>query len=156
MYIALKSSLFIITIFVIASCSSNDVYFEYKSLKGSGWNKSSVIAFDFEIKDIQASYNVYVNVRNNGDYPYQNLWLFVHKTLPDSLLKKDTINFYLANDRGKWLGSGIGSVFDMPVLYQQNIKFTQKGKYTYKIIQAMRDTVLIGINDIGLRVEKMK
>jgi gliding motility-associated lipoprotein GldH len=156
MFKALKSGIFVLAIVVIASCSGNDVYFEYKSIVGSGWNKDSVVAFDFEIKDIQSSYNVYVNVRNNGEYPYQNLWLFVHKTLPDSLLKKDTINFYLANDRGKWLGSGIGSVFDMPVLYQQNIKFAKAGKYSYKIIQAMRDTVLTGISDVGLRVEKIK
>ena len=67
----------------------------------------------------------------------------------------DTINFYLADQRGKWLGSGVGSVFEMPVLYQQSIRFPKAGNYRYELSHGMRDSVLIGINDIGLRVEKV-
>jgi len=43
----------------------------------------------------------------------------------------------------------------MPVLYQQNVKFKTSGIYRYKIVHGMRDTILHGINDIGMRVEKV-
>jgi gliding motility-associated lipoprotein GldH len=75
---------------------------------------------------------------------------------PDSVLIKDSIECYLADKRGKWLGTGIGSVLEMPVLYQQKVKFSKVGIYQYKIVHGMRDSVLIGINDIGMRVEKVK
>lgn len=138
----------------INACTSIDVYFQYSTLPDTGWNKDSVYHFNVDINDISAAYNVYVNVRNRGDYPHQNLWLFIKTMAPDSVIKSDTINFYLADQRGKWLGSGIGSVYDMPVLYEQEVKFTKPGSYQFSITHGMRDSILAGVNDIGLRIEK--
>jgi gliding motility-associated lipoprotein GldH len=140
---------------VLAGCTSNDVFFQYAAVNPKGWSKDSLYCFDIPITDTLSSYNLYVNIRNRGEYPYQNLWLFLNKISPDKTQKKDSIECYLADQRGKWLGSGIGSVLEMPVLYQQNVRFKQAGIYHYKIVHGMRDTVLMGINDIGMRVEKI-
>lgn len=143
-----------ISLFLV-SCTSNDVYFQYRTVAPGGWSKDSLYAYDVSITDAAANYNVYVNIRNRGEYPNQNLWLFIRKIMPDSVISNDTINFYLADQRGKWLGSGVGSVFEMPVLYQQNIRFPKVGTYRYEIFHGMRDSMLQGINDVGLRVEKI-
>jgi len=140
---------------VLAGCTSNDVFFQYTAVNPKGWSKDSLYCFDIPITDTLSYYNLYVNIRNRGEYPYQNLWLFLNKISPDKTQKKDSIECYLADQRGKWLGSGIGSVLEMPVLYQQNVRFKQAGIYHYKIVHGMRDTVLMGINDIGMRVEKI-
>jgi gliding motility-associated lipoprotein GldH len=141
--------------FMAVACNRNDVFFKYDRVNPKGWSKDSLYGFDILINDTIASYNVYVNVRNRGEYPYQNLWLFLNKTTPDKTLTKDSIECYLADKRGKWLGSGIGTIMEMPVLYQQNVRFTRKGIYHYQIIQGMRDSILVGINDVGMRVEKV-
>jgi len=143
-----------ISLFVVA-CTNNEIYFQYKPVSSNGWNKDSLFTFDIPIKDTSATYNVYVNVRNRSEYPYQNLWLFLSKTNPDKTQSKDSIECYLADQRGKWLGSGIGSIMEMPIIYQQNIRFKTIGIYHYKIVHGMRDSILIGINDIGMRVEKV-
>jgi gliding motility-associated lipoprotein GldH len=145
----------IVSVFLISSCQNNDVFFNYKSIPLQGWSKDSVYTFNVVVSDVSKAYNVYINVRNRGEYPHQNLWLFIHKISPDSIVSKDTINFYLADQRGKWLGSGVGASFEMPVIYQRNFHFPKTGKYSFGIVQGMRDSVLIGINDIGLRVEKV-
>jgi gliding motility-associated lipoprotein GldH len=137
------------------ACSNNDVFFQYKAVAPTGWNKDSLYTFDVKITDTVSAYNVYVNIRNRGEYPYQNLWLFLDKTSPDKIQMKDSVECYLADQRGKWLGSGIGSVMEMPILYQQNARFKKAGIYHYKIVHGMRDSVLIGINDIGMRFEKI-
>jgi len=137
------------------SCNSNDVFLSYKTIPLKGWGKDSLLTFDVAIKDTNVTYNLYVNVRNRGEYPYQNLWFFLSKKTPDNVLSKDSIECYLADKRGKWLGTGIGSVLEMPVLYQQKVKFNKAGIYQYKIAHGMRDSVLIGLNDIGFRVEKV-
>lgn len=139
-----------------ASCANDAVFFSYHSINKKGWNKDSVCTFDVQIDDATVAYNVYVNTRNTGEYPYQNLWLFIRQTSPDSVITTDTIEFYLADEFGKWLGNGVGSAFNMPVLYQQNYKFQKKGKYRFEIQQGMRDSILTGINDVGLKVEKAK
>lgn len=139
----------------LTSCLNNDVFLKYKTITSLGWNKDSLYTFDVPIKDTTATYNLYVNVRNRGEYPYQNLWIFLSKMTPDSIESKDSVECYLADRRGKLLGSGVGSVLEMPVLYQQKVKFDKAGIYRYKIGHGMRDSVLIGINDIGMRVEKV-
>ncbi|MDP4240142.1 MAG: gliding motility lipoprotein GldH [Bacteroidota bacterium] len=151
----MNRSLWAIFISLIAvACTSNDIYFQYKPVTLKGWSKDSLYSFDISVKDTAAIYNVYVNVRNRGEYPYQNLWLFLNKTAPDKTQTKDSIECYLADQRGKWLGSGLGSIMEMPVLYQQKVRFKAIGTYHYKIGHGMRDSLLIGINDIGMRVEK--
>lgn len=151
-----NSFLLLFTLGVLVSgCNRNDIYIKYKTIPEGGWHSDSVYTFDVPITDISTPYNVYINIRNKADYPYQNLWLFVSELSRDSVMKTDSIECYLADDRGKWLGSGVGSVHEMPLLIKQNITFKKKGNYQYKLMQGMRDTILAGINDIGLRVEKV-
>ncbi len=139
---------------VAFSCTNNEIYFKYKNIPLQGWNKDSICTFEIPVTNTSVNYDVYIKIRNRGEYPHQNLWLFITKITPDSVVSKDTINFYLADQRGKWIGSGVGSVFEMPVIYQQNYHFPKVGKYTFEIAQGMRDSILIGINDVGMMVEK--
>ena len=141
---------------LLIGCSGNDIYFQYNPVAVKGWSKDTAYVFNVPVSDTTATYNVYVNIRNRSEYPYQNLWLFLKKISPDTIQTKDSIECYLADQRGKWLGTGMGSIMEMPVLYQQNVRFNKAGTYRYEIVQGMRDTMLIGINDIGMRVEKVK
>jgi gliding motility-associated lipoprotein GldH len=60
----------------------------------------------------------------------------------------------IADERGKWLGNGLGSRFDNSLLWQKNVRFPRTGVYTFEYEQGMRDEPLLGIDDIGLRIEK--
>ncbi len=140
---------------ILASCNFSDtIYNEYKELPAEGWNKDSAAVYNVDVKDITSNYQVIANVRNRGEYRWQNLWLFVSYTQPDSVVVNDTIECYLADNTGKWLGSGFGSLYEMPVLVKKNFKFKQAGNYKFTIQQGMRDSILTGINDIGLEIIK--
>jgi gliding motility-associated lipoprotein GldH len=112
------------------------------------------VRFDVEIKDVQSTYNYYINIRNNGDYPFSNLYLFLQTTFPDGKMARDTIECMLADYNGKWLGSGITSVKFNRLLFQKGVRFPQKGKYVFELEQAMRVKDLKGISDIGIKLEK--
>lgn len=146
----------LILFFVFCGCkNSSEVFLEFKPLDKEGWSKNEIISFDVPITDIASTYNIYLIVRNTEQYPYQNFWVFTDEFAPETELSvKDTIECYLADNRGKWLGSGIGSVYEMPVLWQQNIKFEKAGTYTFRFTHGMRIDVLRGVKDIGLKVEK--
>lgn len=149
-----KLLIFCMVLLLFGACKNNDVYFQYHEVDTVGWNKDSVYLFDVEITDTVSPYNLYINVRHNPDYPYQNLWLFLSESTPDSVLSKDTIEFYLANQRGEWLGTGASDLKEMPVLYKQNYFFEKSGIYQFGIVHGMRTDSLAGIVNIGLRVEK--
>ena len=146
---------FIAVVLLLFSCNSRDVYMQYVHVDKGNWHKDSVIKFDIAITDTVSHYNLYVNIRNRSEYPFQNMWLFVETFNPDSAVTRDTIEFYLADNKGKWLGTGVGAAYEMPVLYRQNLQFSQKGIYNFSVFHGMRDTVLKGINDVGMRLEKI-
>ncbi len=142
------------SLFFVSACSKNDTVFSaYNELPPQGWHKDSIAVFEVTLNE-EANYTVFVNVRNSANFKTQNLWLFIDYEQPDKTIKKDTVEFYLADNGGRWLGSGFGSLYEMKVAFLPKINFSQKGSYQFQVKQAMRDTVLVGINDIGLEIVK--
>jgi gliding motility-associated lipoprotein GldH len=86
----------------------------------------------------------------------QNLHLIVNTTSPNGSELKERFECYLADDRGKWIGSGWGDIYDNQFIYKKNIRFPISGTYIFKYTQAMRTDNLEYISDIGLRIEKIE
>ena len=148
--------LLLLSLILATSCSNNILYSEYQTLPVGGWHKDSPLVFDVEITDTQARYNVLATIRNNTNYPYQNIWFFVSLLAPEnSEAVTDTLEYFLADARGKWLGSGsIGSIYSSTILLQKEQRFTQVGLYRFSIQHGMRDDMLKGIRDVTLEIQK--
>lgn len=99
--------------------------------------------------DTNISYDILLCVRHTEAYPYQNMWLFTEWNR-----QKDTIEFYLADDRGRWLGNYSGKLIEMPVLYEQQFIFPDTGYYQFTIQHGMRQQQLRGISDVGIIIRK--
>ena len=139
---------------LFASCDSNSIYHQYQPIDKSGWHKDTAVDFAVPIIDTESLYNVIIDIRNSNEYPYQNLYLFVYSISPDNKTEGDTLNCILADNQGRWYGQGIGSTSTLSVMYMPAVKFSEQGVYTFRIMQGMREDILEGISDIGLRVEK--
>jgi gliding motility-associated lipoprotein GldH len=124
------------------------------SVSENGWNKDSIITFDVPIIDTQQNHNFFINVRNDIKYKYSNLWIFVEINQPGNNSVNDTFEVTLADPSGKWLGEGFGGLKNQQVLFKSNVYFPVSGEYNINISQGMRDNVLKGITDIGIRIEK--
>jgi gliding motility-associated lipoprotein GldH len=136
------------------SCKSDKVYEDYKTIESSGWNQDTVAKFSFTIDKNYLGYNLSFNIRNRGDYPYSNLWLFVDIIAPDYSIVSDTLEYQLALPNGKWTGKGTGGMYSNKFLFRENVSFPAPGKYTISVHQAMRTNPLTGISDIGLEVKR--
>jgi gliding motility-associated lipoprotein GldH len=147
--------LFVFFISVIYSCDPNQVFESNIEIKDFSWHKDSIIKFQVDIKDTINPHNIYINVRNTSRYKMQNLFLFVTTTSPSGSTLRDTFECYLADERGKWTGSGWGDIYDNQFIYKENIRFPVSGVYTFEYVQAMRTDKLEYISDIGLRIEKV-
>lgn len=151
-----KKSLFILfaLLITLASCDRKGVFDNYVTIPDTGWNKDSMAVFRVKIKDIDKHYNLYVNIRNKGEYVNSNLYLFIDVKGVNGKNERDTLNCILADQSGKWRGSGWGNYYQLTQLYKKGIKFPEKGEYTFMLIHGMRPDVVEGIRDIGLRVER--
>lgn len=141
------------------SCDSNRVYDEYKSLPG-GWNKDSLITFSLPQMDSVSDYNLFINVRNNNDYAFSNIFIIANIQFPQGKVITDTLEYHMARPGGEWLGTGFGDVKENKLWYKEGVKFNEPGQYSISIQHAMRKSGsekgienLEGITQVGLRIE---
>jgi gliding motility-associated lipoprotein GldH len=144
----------LLCVIFFSSCDNKRIYEENQTIPETVWGSDNILKFDVEIADTVLPTNFYVNVRNADGYPYNNLFLFIKTTFPNGKTSDDTLECVLADEKGKWLGSGMGDIYDNQIPFKRNVRFPVSGKYTFEIQQGMRLDKIPLIMDIGLRIEK--
>jgi len=144
----------IIAVIFFTSCNNDVVFEQNQKIEKSLWDVDKPVVFTAKITDTVHAQNVYLNIRNAGTYPFSNLFLFINTRFPGGQLDRDTAEIMLANADGRWLGKGLGDIWDNRILFKRNVRFPQAGEYRFELIQAMRMNPLSGMMDVGIRVEK--
>lgn len=139
---------------LLISCNRNTLYNDIVKMNGQKWSMYDAGNFACQIDDTTGSYNVSFSIRTSTDYPYRNLFLFVVTTLPSGTSLTDTIQGMITNEKGDWLGRGAGDIREVAIPYKSNIFFPEKGEYHFRVIHGMRDTVLNGVYDLGIKISK--
>ena len=135
---------------LMTSCRQDIIYSRFVPVPSAEWSCDMIPQFDYTVTDKDAAYRMVIYVRHTERYPYQNMWLFVS----DNTGHSDTIEFYMADDRGQWLGDSHHGFIEMPVLLEDNCHFPDTGAYSLTIQHGMRDSLLRGVTDIGLEIQK--
>lgn len=136
------------------SCDSSRYYDHSMKVPADGWHSDSTVVMEVEVKDTLQLFDFYINLRNNSDYRYRNFYLFLNTLFPNGEMARDTIELMLADKSGKWKGKGFGRYKDHQIQIRSDLRFPVSGKYLFEIEQAMRDTSITGIENVGIRIEK--
>ena len=145
----------LVILLILVSCDSHKAYDEYVAINSEGWTSTETIDFSVELSQTEGTlYDVLIGLRNNNDYLYSNLFLFVEVENPLGETSIDTLQYLLAEPKGNWIGSGIGSIKHNLFKYKESQEF-KAGIYKFKISQGMRSNTLFGLEDIGLRIERI-
>ena len=157
-----NSALLLLIALLFFSCDKKRVFDEYKSV-GSAWHKDSIVTFNLPELDSTKKYNLFVTLRDNNNYPYNNLFLIVAIELQNGFTKVDTLEYQMANPDGSLLGDGFTDIKESKLWYKEKVTFPEKGKYKLSIEQAVRQTgkvkgveKLQGITEIGFRIESLQ
>ena len=152
-----NSALLILVAILFFSCDKKRVFDEYKSV-GRAWHKDSVVSFDLPELDSTKRYNLFVTLRDNNNYPFNNLFLIVGLEMPNGFTKVDTLEYQMANPDGSLMGDGFSDIKENKLFYKEKVRF--RGKYKVNIKQAVRETgkvpgvtALDGITEVGFRIE---
>jgi len=156
-----NSILYFLIALSVISCDKNRVFDEYKSV-GNSWHQDSIVTFKLPKFDVAKKYNLFVNLRDNNDYPFNNLFLIVSLEQPNKKIIVDTLEYQMTNPDGSLLGDGFSDIKESKLFYKEKVGFTQKGDYKVHIQQAVRQTGKVagvanlkGITEIGFRVESL-
>jgi gliding motility-associated lipoprotein GldH len=140
----------------ITGCDPRRIYEKNEKIPSYNWEQNNSLSFLVDIHDTVSYYTIFLNVRNAGYYRFSNLFLFINTRLPQGQIQRDTVECVLASPDGKWLGDGLGDIYDNRILFKEHVRFPQIGEYRFDLIQAMRVNPLPGIMDAGIRIEKEK
>ena len=144
------------------SCDSKAVFSDNKTYPNT-WHKDSLAAFEFTTKDSINSYDIFVNIRTEKHYRFNNLHLIVALEYPNGKLQKDTLEYPMTEKNGELLGAGWG-IKEHKLWYKgydQPFMFDETGTYKISIGQAMRKNGekngivdLEAVTDVGISVEE--
>lgn len=151
-----KCILLFLFIFYFTACRFEGIYEQTTDIPKAIWNKNIPVHYIIPVTDTISGFNLIFSLRNNNNYPFQYLHLFVDIYSPDGSKLRDTVSIKLAELNGKWIGRGITGIWQNKVYFKKNIRFPRSGDYKIDIFQAMRNDNLEGIIDFGLQVKKVK
>lgn len=146
----------------IMSCDSNRVFDQYVNIENNIWLRNNSVNFDIEINDTISRNNVFLNLRNNKDYEFSNLFIITQINFPDGFRVVDTLEYEMTDKLGGFLGEGFTDIKENKLFFKENVRFNQQGQYTIKVEQAMRKVgnihaldSLKGVTDLGVRIESI-
>jgi len=130
-------------------------------MENGSWSMDNPIKFEFSKLDSIQTHNMFINIRNDNTFQFNNLFLITELEYPNGNTLKDTLEYKMAEPSGEWLGKGLGSIKENKLWFQEKIVFYDSGVYKVNITHAMRKNgdvdgiyVLDGITDVGLEIEK--
>lgn len=139
-----------------SSCNNTTVYENTASLGNKAWYYNDSISFDVRIESENMPYNVFIDIENTDYYKYSNLFLFISIKSPDSTVITDTVDVFMSNYQGKWVGEPNGDNFYGSYSYKHAVAFPKPGIYKTTIVHGMREDSLKGITRIGVSVKEIK
>lgn len=140
--------------FCFSSCNTIDLYERVVSIPDFEWKGSYKPQFNFQIKDTTVPYQIYIVLRHNAQYNWNNIWMNLYSEAPGDSIKKIQYELPLAN-KEKWLGTAMGDLYEHRVLITPKpVYFSRAGTYKYTIEHTMREDPLQHVLNVGLRIEK--
>lgn len=143
-------SLFVFT----TACLQPSFYDQNQEITGQEWSNKEVKSFSVPVKDSTSRYAFFLKARHAYTYPFSNL--AIRLTIKDQNFseKEYLVKLKLAENDGKWKGTGTGNLFSMEFPILEGFHFRDTGTYTIQVSHAMETNPLPGIKDIGLRIQK--
>jgi len=109
--------LFVFVAVLIIGCDEKRVFDEYQAVQG--WHKDSLVNFEIEELDSTQVYDLFINIRNNNQYAYSNLFLITKIHFPQGKVISDTLEYEMAKPSGEWLGDGFGDIKENKLWYKE-------------------------------------
>lgn len=138
----------------LTSCQTIDLYEKVAAIPQHEWKSEFKPQFNFTIKDSIALYDVFVVLRHNEKYEFNNIWISLTTQHKFDSAQSGQYELPLANNDG-WMGSAMDDLYEhrIRITPAEGIRF-KAGEYIFSIGHNMRKNPLENVMNIGLRIEK--
>jgi gliding motility-associated lipoprotein GldH len=136
------------------SCTTIDLYEKSVAIPGHSWKSDFKPSFTFAIKDTASFYQLFLILRHNDKYNYNNIYINLSAKLPSSdsirMIRKDLA---LGSDEKGWQAEGMDDIYEHRIALGAPERL-KAGNYTFTVEQIMRENPLNNVFNVGLRIEK--
>lgn len=142
----------VLLLFMVSACGPTYILDETYEIDKSAWTYEDSLRFEFTIEDTLQLYDLVLEVKHETSYAFQNLYTKIHTQFPDDQRLSKSVSLELANQVGAWRGDCNAETCTVEIPIQQGAFFNQAGKYVITIEQYMRESPIVGIQSIALKV----
>jgi gliding motility-associated lipoprotein GldH len=126
-------------------------------MKDHQWPTAVKPDIAFTITDTLSLYNIYIVLRHNDAYHFNNLYVRATVIEPgETLPKTGDYDLLLATNEKGWIGTAMDDIYDAQIIIQPKTRFRKAGTYHIIMEQVMREDPLKNILSVGLRLEKIQ
>lgn len=150
------SSLLIILLLFSACKHDSFVLKEEKVFENNSWNKFDNLSFNFNISDIESSYNFYLVIDHTSKLKTKKIPLSFYLKTPSG--EERTLNYYikLIDNNGNFIGEKIKENFNLTILMRKNYLFKKKGNVKIEIVNQLSKLETPGFVSVELIIKKSK
>lgn len=149
-------SLAMAAIVLLSACRQIDLHESHATFKNFEWYENAPATGKFRITDTTAAYRLFVVLRHQDAYPFNNIWLNMGINAPGDTARLQRIEVPLGSDATGWYGAGMGNIWETRYeLTTGPQRFRKPGVYQYRLGHIMRVNPLPHVMSVGLRVEKL-
>lgn len=137
---------------LLYSCDGSLVH-SYRSTGGE-WHRNDTLAFEnIRLYKEMPSIGLYAGVRCSAAYPYKDLWLQVELLCGDSaaVVLRDTVQCAIYDTDGRHHGTTAGTLYQSEH-FVDSLELPHNTAFDVRITHLMRDTLLRGVYDVGIRL----
>jgi gliding motility-associated lipoprotein GldH len=139
---------------LVCGCGEPPLVAETADVDLEGWSSDSAVTFYWDVQDTLSRHDLILDLRHASTYAYSNMYLFLTYRFPNGKSRIDTVECTLADELGRWRGSGFGDLVDQRFMLQPGIQFPLRGRYGLQVMHGMRQDPIEGMANVGIRLEK--
>lgn len=139
----------------LVACTTVDLYEKTVPLPDREWKSDYKPTFTFTIRDTVPVYQVFLVLRHNEKYNFNNLWLNVYSQAPGDTVVITRVDKILATNEKGWLATAMDDLYEHRLpLPLPEFRITKPGEYKFTLEHIMREDPLKNVMNVGIRIEK--
>jgi gliding motility-associated lipoprotein GldH len=138
---------------VVSSCD-RPFYSEEKIIPGSVWTYADSTRFDWEIRDTQKLYDLWLNVHHTLDLSHQNVYVQATTGFPQGPDQVQLLSLELLKPDGQPNGNCRSDQCTAFISLGEKLSFPSPGSYSLSLAQYSRRDSMPGIHSIRLEIRE--
>lgn len=139
-----------------SSCTPEPFFEQEIKIEKGMWTYDNPIRFSWQIIDTSITYDLELQVDHEREMDFRNCYIKLKTEFPDSSLTHQVLSMELYDSSGKAFGKCSSDRCSTSLDLMGNFKFPKPGSYAISIEQFGRDSTLLGINALTLKLREIK